>query len=202
MSQTVSPTLSVLAGLQPADGTAASLQAAIALTTAKRLALYAQQGTETAAAAQLVLQTDNATTIANAQAAVEATAQDIVRVETWLGELSAQLVPAQVSASVASLTTAAQQADATIAAYSTWRVQTFPTVMAELVQGAALRRSAYLAYQGFNQALAGSALSPADALSIPTVAAPASGAASAGVVAPAQQYVANLLDSALLNLGG
>lgn len=202
MSQTsVSATLTVLAGLQPADGTAASLQAAIAATTAKRLSLYAQQGTEAAAAAQLVLQTDNATTIAAAQAAAEATAQDIVRVEAWLAELTAQLVPAQVSATVTALTATAQQADATIAAYGTWRITTLPAMLASLVQGAALRRSAVAAFQGYSQSVAGAGLSASDAASLPAVAAPASGAASAGVTVPAQTAVVNLLESALLNLG-
>ncbi|MGI4939291.1 MAG: hypothetical protein ACRYHQ_01760 [Janthinobacterium lividum] len=169
---------------------------------AKRASLYLQQGTQAAAAAQVVLQTDDAPTIAAAEAALAETTQNIARVEGWLAELTAQLVPAQVNASVASLTAAATQADTVIAAYATWRAQTFPTVMAELVQGAALRRSAYLAYQEFGQSFTAAGLSPSDAASVPSVAAPAVGAASAGVTTPAQQYVANLLDSALLNLGG
>jgi hypothetical protein len=202
MSQTVSPTLAVLAGLQPVDGTAASLRAAIAATTTKRVNLYAQQGTEAAAAAQVVLQTDDAAMIAAAQAAVEATTQNIARVEVWLAELTAQIVPAQVSATVTALTAAGQQADATIGAYATWRAQTVPTIIADLVQGAALRRSAQAAYQGFSQSVAAAELSATDAASLPAVTPPAFGAASAGVTVPAQAYVVNLLDSALLNLGG
>ncbi len=202
MSQTVSPTLAVLAGLQPVDGTAASLRAAIAATTTKRVNLYAQQGTEAAAAAQVVLQTDDAAMIAAAQAAVEATTQNIARVEVWLAELTAQIVPAQVSATVTALTAAGQQADATIGAYATWRAQTVPTIIADLVQGAALRRSAQAAYQGFSLSVAAAELSATDAASLPAVTPPAFGAASAGVTVPAQAYVVNLLDSALLNLGG
>jgi hypothetical protein len=201
MSQTVSASLAVLAGLQPADGTAASLQAAIAATTAKRFSLYVQQGTEAAAAAQLVLQTDNATTIAAAQAAVEATAQDILRVEAWLAELNAQVVPARVNAAVTALTSTAQQAEVTIAAYGTWRTQTLPTIVTDLVQGAALRSAAVSAYASFNQAVATAGLSAADAASLPAVAPPALGAASAGVTVPAQAAVVNMLDSAMLNLG-
>ena len=204
MSQTasVSPTLSALAGLQPADGTAASLRAAIAATVAKRASLYLQQGTQAAAAAQVVLQTDDAPTIAAAQAALAATTQNIARVEGWLAELSAEVVPAEANAAVASLTAAAQQADTTIAAYGTWRVQNLPTIVAELIQGAALRRSAYVAYQGFNQTFATAGLSATDAASVPAVAPPASGAASAGVTIPAQAAVVNMLDSAMLNLAG
>jgi len=167
MSQTVSASLAVLTGLQPVDGTAASLRAAIAATTAKRASLYAQRGTEAAAAAQVVLQTDDTATIAAAQAAVEATAQDIVRVEAWLAELTAQLVPAQVSATVTALTAAGQQAETTITAYSTWRAQTVPTIVADLVQGAALRSAAQAAYQAFNQSVATAGLSAADAASLP-----------------------------------
>ncbi len=201
MSETVSTSLSVLAGLQPADGSAASLQAAIALTRAKRLSLYAQQGTEAAAAVQIVLKTDDAATIAAAQAAVEATTQDLARVEAWLAELTAQLVPAQVSATVMALTATAQQADATIAAYGTWRAQTVPTIVADLAQGAALRSAAQAAYQAFNQSVATAGLSAADAASLPAVAPPALGAASAGVTVPAQAAVVSMLDSAMLNLG-
>jgi hypothetical protein len=202
MSQTVSASLAVLAGLQPADGTAASLRAAIALTTAKRTSLYAQQGAEAASAAQLVLQTDNAATIAAAQAAVETTAQNILRVETYLAELGAEVVPAEANETLVALTAIGQQAQAAITAYDTWRAQTVPTIVQDLVQGAALRRSAQAAYQGFGQSVAAAELSAADAASIPSVAAPAFGAASAGVTVPAQAYVVNLLDSALLNLGG
>ena len=140
--------------------------------------------------------------IAAAQAAVEATTQNIARVEVWLAELTAQIVPAQVSATVTALTAAGQQADATIGAYATWRAQTVPTIIADLVQGAALRRSAQAAYQGFSLSVAAAELSATDAASLPAVTPPAFGAASAGVTVPAQAYVVNLLDSALLNLGG
>ncbi len=204
MSQTasVSATLSVLAGLQPADGTAASLRAAIAATKTKRASLYVQQGTEAAAAAQAVLQTDDAATIAAAQAAAEATAQDIVRVEAYLAELKAEMMPAEANEALVALTAKAQQADATISAYATWRTQTLPAIVQDLVQGAALRRSAYAAYQGFAQSVAAAGLSATDAASLPAIAAPASGAASAGVTVLAQAAVVNLLDGAMLNLGG
>lgn len=204
MSQTssVSATLSVLAGLQPADGTAASLRAAIAATSAKRVALYSQQGSLTAAAAQVVLQTDDPATVAAAQSAVAATTQDLARVEAWLAQLNAEVMPAEANEALVALTARAQQADATVGAYATWRIQTLFAIVQDLVQGAALRRSAIAAFQGYNQAFAEAGLSASDAAGLPAVAAPASGAASAGVTVLAQAAVVNMLDSCMLNLGG